>query len=55
MANYYLITIFVVLLASAKAADKAQSLHNIYVTKEEELQGKFDWLVKDSGGLGRDV
>jgi hypothetical protein len=25
MANYYLITIFVVLLASAKAADKAQS------------------------------
>jgi hypothetical protein len=27
---------------------KPHQAHNIYLTKEQQLQGKVDWLVKDS-------
>jgi hypothetical protein len=26
---------------------KSYQAHNIYLTKEQQLQGKVDWLVKD--------
>jgi hypothetical protein len=26
---------------------KAQQAHEVYLTKEQQLQGKDDWLVKD--------
>jgi hypothetical protein len=26
---------------------KAHQAHDIYLTKEQQLQGKVDWLVKD--------
>jgi hypothetical protein len=27
---------------------KLYQAHDIYLTKEQQLQGKIDWLVKDS-------
>ncbi len=48
MTNFYLITTFVILLTGAEAADKATQVNDIYLTKEKQLQGKVDWLIKDS-------
>jgi hypothetical protein len=47
MTIFYLITIFVVQLAGTEATNKAKSVQNIYLSKEQHLQGKVDWLVKD--------
>jgi hypothetical protein len=47
MTSFYLITTFVILLACAEAADKATQVNDIYLTKEKQLQGRVDWLVKD--------
>jgi hypothetical protein len=46
MINFYLITTFVVLLAGAKIVIKPHQVHDIYLTKEQQLQGKADWLIK---------
>jgi hypothetical protein len=42
MINVYLITTFVVLLAGAKTMIKPHQVHDIYLTKEQQLQGKAD-------------
>jgi hypothetical protein len=47
MANHYLITTFVVLLIVLKQLIKPSQAHDIYLTKEQHLQGKVDWLIKD--------
>jgi hypothetical protein len=31
-----------------KQSKMAYQMHDIYLTKEQQLQGKVDWLVKDS-------
>jgi hypothetical protein len=47
ITNYYLITTFVVLLVGADQPIKPNEVHDIYLTKEQQLQGKVDWLIKD--------
>jgi hypothetical protein len=55
MSNYYLITTFIVLLADAEAADKAQS--NAWRLPDQgAATSRVDWLVgQRSGGLGRNM
>jgi hypothetical protein len=48
MTNFYLITIFDVYLQVLKKPIKPHQAQNIYVTKEQKLEGKVDWIFKDS-------
>jgi hypothetical protein len=34
---------------------KPSQMHDIDLTKEQQLQEEVDWLIKGSGGLGHDV
>jgi hypothetical protein len=55
MANYYLITTFVILLAGAEATDKAQ-LGSQHLPNQGAATSREGRLARQrSGGLGRDV
>jgi hypothetical protein len=55
MANYYLITTFVVLLTGVKSIDKAQSGAG-HLPEQGAATSREDRLAcQRSGGLGRDV
>jgi hypothetical protein len=47
MTIFYLVTIFVVLLSGAEAADKAISGARHLPDQGATAQGKVDWLVKN--------
>jgi hypothetical protein len=47
MTNFYLITNLLYYLQVTKQPIKPHQAQNIYLTKDQQIQGKVDWIVKD--------